>query len=166
MPTRKMTIQEREIMRYRRRLTRTVGLYLAMFAWKAGLDGVVLMLYDVREFFGIYNTGSRMDQIKEDIARWFKYQRVYYLGKSPTQVHYLFLSSSNLEPYLPPGRSLSQSKMPKRSVVQKVLAAMDQNAPKLKLFSSLVEMPKQSDIIADLALFTAGVKAPKLKMVP
>jgi hypothetical protein len=44
---------------------------------------------------------------------------------------------------------------------------MDKNAPKLKLFASLVEeMPKQSDIIADLALFTAGVKTPKLKAVP
>ena len=138
-----------------------------MFAWKAGLDGVVLMLDDIREFFGIYNTGTRIFQIVSDIAPWFKHYKIYYLDKSDTQVHYLFLSSSDLEPYLPTGRSLSQSKMPKRNVVQKVLAGMDQNAPKLKLFSSLVEeMPKQSDIIADLALFTAGVKTRKLKMVP
>ena len=60
-----------------------------MFAWKASLDGVVLMLDDIREFFGIYNTGSRMDQIVDDIEPWFKYHRVYYLDKSNTQVHYL-----------------------------------------------------------------------------
>lgn len=138
-----------------------------MFAWKAGLDGVVLMLDDIREFFGIYNTGTRMFQIVSDIAPWFKYQRVYYLEKSDTQVLYLFLSSSELDPYLPPGRFLSPSKLPKRSIVQKVLAEMGQDAPKLKLFSSLVEeMPKQSNIIADLALFTAGVKTPKIKAVP
>ena len=46
MPSRKPNIHDREIKRYRLRLTRTVGLYLAMFAWKAGLDGVVLMLDD------------------------------------------------------------------------------------------------------------------------
>src|SRR5438046_1601842 len=167
MPSRKANIHDREIKRYRLRLTRTVGLYLAMFELKAGLDGVVLMLDDIREFFGIYNTGSRMTQIVSDIAPWFKYHKIYYLEKSDTQAHYLFLSGSELDSYLPTGRSLSPSKLPKRRIVQKVLAEMDTNAPKLKLFASLVEeMPKQSDIIADLALFTAGVKTPKLKAVP
>ena len=108
-----------------------------------------------------------MTQIVSDIAPWFKYHKIYYLEKSDTQVHYLFLSGSELDSYLPTGRSLSPSKLPKRSIVQKVLAEMDKNAPKLKLFASLVEeMPRQSDIIADLALFTAGVKTPKLKAVP
>ncbi len=136
-----------------------------MFAWKTGLDGVVFMLDGIREFFGIYNTGNRIFQIESDIAPWFKYQKVYYLEKSDTQVHYLFLSNSEIDPYLPPSRSLFQSKLPKRSIVQKVLAEMGQDAPKLKLFSSLEEMPKQSNIIANLALFTAGVKTPKIKAV-
>jgi len=35
------------------------------------------------------------------------------------------------------------------------------------MFASLVEeMPKQKNIIADLALFTAGVETPKIKVKP
>lgn len=168
MPSKRATIAEREIRRYRNRLGRTIGLYLALFAWKAGLDGVVLMREDIQGFFGISNTGSqRMDQIVSTITPWFEYHKPYYREGSGTYLHYLFLSKSDLKPYLPSVRFLSQSKMPKRSVVQKVLAGLDQNAPKLKLFSMLVEeMPKQSNIIADLALFTAGMKTPKLKTTP
>lgn len=63
MPSRSANIAEREIKRYRDRLGRTIGLYLALFAWKAGLDGVVLMREDIQGFFGISNTGSqRIDQ--------------------------------------------------------------------------------------------------------
>jgi hypothetical protein len=165
MPSRKTTIHDREIKRYRLRLSRTVGLYLAMFAWKAGLDGVVLMRQDIQEFFGIDNTGRpRMDQIIENITPWFRYSKVYHREKSDTYVHYLFLSKSELELHIPSSQSLSQDKEPKRRTVVRVLDAMGQTAPRLRLFASLVEeMPKQSDIIADLALFTAGVKTPKIK---
>lgn len=168
MPSKSTNIAEREIKRYRDRLGRTIGLYLALFAWKAGLDGVVLTREDLQGFFGISNTGSqRIEQIVSTTTPWFEYHKPYYREGSGTYLHYLFLSKSSLEPYLPSGPSLAPSKMPKRSVVQKVLAGLDQNAPKLKLLSSLVEeIPKQSDIIKDLALFTAGMKTPKLKSVP
>lgn len=168
MPPRKRTIHDREIRRYRLRLSRTIGLYLALFAWKTGLDGVVLMRQDIQEFFGIDNTGRpRIGQIVSDIVPWFKYHKVYYREKSDTYVHYLFLSKSDLEPHLPSAKSLSQDKEPKRTIVTRVLDGMGHTAPKLKLFASLVEeMPKQSDIIADLALFTAGVKTPKIKAEP
>ncbi len=168
MPNRRTTIQEREIKRYRRRLSRIIGLYLSLFAWKAGLDGVVLMRQDITEFFGIDNTGRpRISQIVSDMVPWFKDHKVYRRDGSDTYVHYLFLSKSDLESHLPSSPSLSQEKEPKRRTVVRVLDAMGQAAPRLRLFSSLVEeMPKQSDIIADLALFTAGVKTPKIKAGP
>jgi hypothetical protein len=155
MPSRKITIHDREIKRYRLRLSRTVGLYLAMFAWKTGLDGVVLMRQDIQEFFGIDNTGStRMDQIVENIAPWFRYSKAYYREKSDTYVHYLFLSKSELDPHIPSSQSLSQDKEPKRHIVVRVLGAMGQTAPRLRLFASLVEeMPKQSDIIANRIVY-------------
>jgi hypothetical protein len=144
MPSTKATISERDIKRYRLRLSRTVGLYLALFAWKTGLDGVVLMRQDIQEFFGIDNTGSpRMSQIVSAILPWFKYHKIYYRAKSGTYVHYLFLSKSELESHLPSSRSLSRDKEPNQTTVVRVLDQLSQTAPRLRLFASLVEeMPK------------------------
>ena len=108
-----------------------------------------------------------MSQIVSAILPWFKYHKIYDREKSGTYVHYLFLSKSDLEPHLPSSRSLSRDKEPNQRTVVRVLDQMSQTAPRLRLFASLVEeMPKQKNIIADLALFTAGVETPKIKVKP
>lgn len=88
------TIRQREIRSYRLRLHRTVGLYLALKAWRGGVNCIALSRLEVRQFFAMDSTPKkRMGEIQNDLKPWFKGFKPYYRdGNDNTYVQRLFLS--------------------------------------------------------------------------
>jgi hypothetical protein len=156
------TIRQREIRSYRLRLHRTVGLYLALKAWRGGVNCIALSRLEVRQFFAMDSTPKqRMGEIQNDLKPWFKGFKTYYREGDNTYVQWLFLSQGEDTSFLPAGSTLSSL-----SAVKSLIEGLGSSAPKTSLFSDVSGMlgvPSQKDMITELTLLTAGLNSPTAK---
>jgi hypothetical protein len=154
------TIREREIRRYRLRLHRIVSLYLALKAWCAHVNCIVLSRSELLHFFDMESTpAARMAEIQKDMKPWFKGFKPYYRENNPTYVHWLFLSQSEDLSFLPPGSNLSTSS----GVVRKLIDGSGSGVTKVALLSDILDdkgIPSQEHMVAELARLTAGLRSP------
>jgi len=153
------TIRKREIRKYRRRLHRTVALYLALKAWCAGINCIVLSRSELIKFFDMENTpGIRMSEIEKDMKPWFKGFKPYHRENNNTYVTWLFLLQSDDTSFLPPGSNLSTS-----PGVKKLIEGLAGGERKVILLSEILGetgVPTQRDMITELTLLTAGLMSP------
>jgi hypothetical protein len=160
------TIREVEIRRYRLRLHRIVSLYLALRAWCRNVNCIVLSRSELLKFFDMESTpAARMAEIQKDMTPWFKGFKAYYRENDHTYVHWLFLSQSEDLSFLPPGSNLSTSS----AVVRKLIDGSGSGATKVALLSDILEdggIPTQKDMVAELALLTAGLRSPSASTKP
>ena len=156
------TIREREIKRYRLRLHRIVGLYLALKAWCRGVNCIALSRSEVRQFFNIDSTPKqRMTEIQNDLKPWFRGFKPYYRENDNTYVQWLFLSQGEDTSCLPAGSTFSSL-----GVVKSLIEGLGAEAPKTSLFSDIsggLAVPSQKDMITELTLLTAGLTSPITK---
>ena len=127
------TIRQREIRRYRLRLHRIVGLYLALKAWCRGINCIALARLEVRQFFAMDSTPrQRMTEIQSDLEPWFKGFKPYYRENDNTYVQWLFLSQGKDISFLPEGSTLSSL-----GAVKHLINGLGAEAPKTSLFSDI-----------------------------
>jgi hypothetical protein len=169
VPTIRKTIREEEVEdKYRPRLHRTVGVYLALKAWTRGFDCIVLSRKDLFGFFAMKSTPrERLEQIRKDVRPWFRgFVASCPRPNNPTFVNYLFLIRRKKdESYFSSGTALSRNGV--KLLIQKVNSSDDPGTPKTALFSEFVsegKVPTQEDILSELVLVVSGLEAPEAKM--
>jgi hypothetical protein len=168
MPQLQKSIGAKEVEdKYRPRLHRTVGVYLALKAWTRGFDCIVLCRRELLSFFEMKVTPrDRMEQIRKDVKPWFG----GFVASRPrpnnsTFVNYLFLIRREKdETYFSSGTSLSS-----RGVKLFVNTVNDKpGAPKTVFFRECVSggsVPTQEDILFELVLVVSGLKAPEVETI-
>ncbi len=169
MPTIPKNIRAEEVEdKYRPRLHRTVGVYLALKAWTRGFDCIVLSRKDLFGFFAMKSTPSeRMEQIRKNVRPWFRgFVASCPRPNNPTFVNYLFLIRRKKdESYFSSGTALSPSGV--KLLIQIVNSSDNPGTPKTALFSKFVsdgKVPTQEDILSELVLVVSGLEAPEAKM--
>lgn len=139
-----------------RRQHRIVAQYLAVQAWQRRLDCIVLVRNDLEKFLGLTRFKSaRVDWLREDLKPWFPYQSPYYRTGSPSSIHSLFLSRVPIDLHLPTGSMTTEQRIKK----------MKDDAPPTARFSETLsegEVPTEKDIVAELAVLSAGLDAPAI----
>src|SRR6266446_9281834 len=95
-----------------RRQHRIIGHYLAVEAWRRGLDCIVLVRDDLEAFLGLERFKSKRNRwIMEDLKPWFRYQQPYYLTKVQNSIHSLFLSRVPIMKHLPSGPMTTEARI-------------------------------------------------------
>lgn len=154
------TIREREIRKYRLRLHRIVSLYLALKAWYAGVNCIVMSRSELLKFFNMDSTPeSRMSEIERDMKPWFKGFKCYYRENNRTYVHWLFLSQFEDLSFPPAGSNLSTGS----AVIKKLIEGSGGGTAKIALLSEILDgrgVPPQKDMVTELTLLTAGLSSP------
>ncbi len=160
------TIRAEEVEdKYRPRLHRTLGVYLALKAWIRGFDCIVLSRKDLLTFFDMKVTpGERMEQIKKDVKPWFRgFVASRPRPNNPTFVNYLFLIRKVMdESYFSSGTSLSSSGV--KLLVKNVNSSDNPGAPKTVFFRECVSegrVPTQKEILSELVLVASGLEVPE-----
>ncbi|PYS84656.1 MAG: hypothetical protein DMF70_05195 [Acidobacteria bacterium] len=154
--------------KYRPRLHRTVGVFLALKVWTRGFDCIVLSRKELLRFFDMSSTpGDRMEQIKRDVRPWFRgFVTSRPRPNNPTFVNYLFLiRSAENESYFSSGTSLYRRGV--KLLVNKVND--NPSAPKTVFFLECVSegrVPTQEEILSELVLVASGLKAPEVEIQP
>lgn len=137
-----------------RRQHRVIGHYLALQAWHRGLDCIVLNRTDLERFLGLKRfKKERIDWLRADLKPWFPFQKPYYLKRSKSSIHSLFLSRADLTQYLPAGMMTTEER----------ITGMKPGSPKTELFSEYdkVPIPSQAEMVSYLALLAAGLRTPQ-----
>jgi len=153
------TIRDREVSRYRQRLHRITGLYLALKAWQHKADCLVLTRDDVLKFFDMEATPEeRMVRIKKDLVLWFSGFHCCYAEHSKTKVEYLFLSRYE-------GERVPRSFTNLKAVRAFIKGRSDENlGTRTTLFTDLVSrVPTQEEIVRELSLLVAGLKVENMR---
>ncbi len=139
-----------------RRQHRIVAQYLAVQAWQRRLDCIVLVRNDLEKFLGLKRfKAARVGWLREDFEPWFPYQSPYYRTVSPSSIHSLFLSRVPIKLHLPSGAMSSEQR----------INQMEDDAPPTARFSetlSAADVPTEKDIVAELAVLSAGLDAPAI----
>ena len=129
---RRKSIRSKEVEdKYRPRLHRTVGVYLALKAWTRGFDCIVLSRNDLLRFFDMkFTPRDRMEQIEKDVRPWFQgFVTSRPRPNNPTFVNYLFLIRREKdESYFSSGTSLSRGGV--KLLVKNVNSSDNPGAPK------------------------------------
>ncbi len=146
------SIRDKEVEdKFRPRLHRAVGIYLALKAWTRGFDCIVLSREELLGFFDMKNTPQdRMEQIRKDIRPWFQgFVASRPKSNNPTFVKYLFLiRRKEDESHFLRGTSLSNSGV--KLLVKKVNSSDNPGAPKTAFFRECVSdgrVPTQEEIL-------------------
>jgi hypothetical protein len=136
-----------------RRQHQIVGNYLAIQAWLAKLDCIVLNRNDLESFMKLKRFKSiRVEWLKSDLAPWFPYKEAYYKTGALASIHSLFLSRVPIKQFLPTGSMTTSDR----------IKGMEKDSPPTKLLEKAVKEPLYDEgaIIAKLSLFASGVDAP------
>ena len=144
-----------------RRQHRVLGHFLAIQSWLRGLDCIVLVREDLEVFLGLERFKSqRVEWLREDLAPWFPHQDAYYLSKSTSSLHSLFLARVPMGLWLPQGSMTTEQR----------IKTLDPLAPNTARFSSKVKghrVLKESDVVRYLAILDSGLSLPEpLSSVP
>jgi len=136
-----------------RRRHRVLGHFLAIQAWLRKLDCIVLRRRDLEHFLGLKRfKATRVSWLQEDLKPWFPFQTPYFKSQSPSSIHSLFIARVEMESHLPKGSMTTDLR----------IARMAKVAPKTETFilETATKLPLEDFIIAELALVSAGIKAP------
>lgn len=119
-----------------------------------GLDCIVLTRSDLEAFLGLERfKSSRVTWLCEDLKPWFPHQTPYYKTSSPSSIHSLFLARVDMAPHLPKGSMTTDLR------ISKIAAT----APKTQKFipeGLPWKPPLEQDIVAQLAVISAGLAVP------
>ena len=139
-----------------RRQHRVIGQYLAMQAWKRGLDCIVLERDNLEFFLGLEQFKStRLRWLREDLKPWFPHQVAHYNTIAASLIGALYLSRVPIERHLPSGSM----------TVDERLKKMAPGTPKTQLFLKQTNIrwrpPTEKDMVSQLAVITAGLAIPQ-----
>jgi hypothetical protein len=160
------TTREHEVEdKYRPRLHRSVGVYLALKAWTHGIDCIVLSRKELLQFFDMkVTTGDRMGRIKMDLKPWFRgFMPSCPRPNNRTFVNFLFL-----------GRRVKDTTYLKAPLFRKGVQLLieqlnksdDPGAPKTAFFSQIASeggVPTQEKLLSELVLLASGLEPPNVK---
>lgn len=151
--------------KYRPRLHRTVGVYLALKAWTHGFDCIVLNRNDLLAFFDMKATpGDRMEQIRRDLKPWFQGFIPSCRQPSSTFVKYLFLVREAKDTLYFDRAPSSPSGV--KMLIEKLNKSDDPKAPKTAFFSRVASeggVSTQEKLLSELVLLVSGLEPPKVK---
>jgi hypothetical protein len=136
-----------------RRQHRVIANYLAVEAWRRGLDCIVLVRSDMETLLGLERFKSaRVAWMRSDFEPWFPYQEAYYSTRARDSIQTLFLSR------VPISEHLSSRSM----TTERRIALMGADAPRTKRFSGpRTRVPSEAQIVSRLAVLAAGLDVPK-----
>ena len=127
-----------------RRRHRTLGLYLALEAWKRGFDCVALRRSQLLPFLGLKRMwNQRVDWLAEDVHSYFPFH--WRTVTQPGNVYAtIYLSRRKLPLETTDGRMSDDARVTLMS--------------KKGLSSGLIAVPKESDLVAQIARLSHGME--------
>lgn len=127
-----------------RRQHRTTALFAVIQCWLRNLDGLVLLRQHLERLLGLERfKETRVDWLREDLSEFFPYQEVYWITGKQKSFGSLYISRTELAPYLPSGSMTD----PKR------IDGIPENGPRLAMFK-IWSRPDQEKV---LSAFEAAV---------
>jgi hypothetical protein len=137
-----------------RRRHRVLGHFLAVQAWHRRLDCIVLDRRDLESYLHLERfKKQRVAWLMADLRPWFPFQQAYYNSVAPSSIHSLFLSRSEITPYLPSGVMSTEER----------ISRMPSGAPRTEIYSAITDklLPSEGKVVSYLALVGAGLKTPQ-----
>jgi hypothetical protein len=124
----------------RRRLVTRVGLH------RPGAQ-------DLTRLLGLERFKSeRVKWMQGDFEPWFPYQEAYYRTTAPSSIGSVYLSRKPIDEHLPAGSMTTEERM----------KGMGPDAPPTAKFSKgRRRVPRETEIVSQLAVLAAGLGAPK-----
>jgi hypothetical protein len=135
-----------------RRQHRVIANYLAVEAWRRGLDCIALDRGDLEKLLGLTRFKSvRVGWMQKDFAAWFPHQKPYYRASAKSSIGSLFLSRVPIEEHLPEGTMTFEER----------IARMGADAPPTAAFTEgRRKAPDEATIVSRLAVLAAGLDVP------